>query len=520
MKLNLLLIILTFSFTQHAIAAQKIKLNSLEQINEVNQKLSQRNVSAMTQVQALVNTLGLDKLSSLRQLRENTDNGIVFQRYQQLYQGIPVWGEHVIVGREEINPSQVARLSGAVIKGLTTDLGTTRIKPSFDAKAALALAKATPRSRAAGEMVYEDEKSELHIYIDANGKARLAYVVTYFADKQGGGTPVRPTVIIDARTKKVLKQFNALTTGKATGPGGNTKTGKYEYGVDYDSMDVKQVGNKCTMQSLNVTAVNLNHKTSGTTAYEFTCPKNTTKQINGAFSPLNDAYYFGGVVFGMYKDWFNTAPLTFSLTMRVHYSSSYENAFWDGKAMTFGDGKNSFYPLVSLDVSAHEVSHGFTEQNSGLIYEEESGGLNEAFSDMAGEAAEYYMKGKNDYLIGADIMKAEPALRYMEDPTKDGHSVGHFKDYDKTLQTDPWTGTTYHEVHWTSGIFNRAFFLLATTAGWDIKKAFAVFVKANQNYWTPSTTFKDAAKGAVSAAGDLGYNKTDVENALKAVGVL
>ena len=87
----------------------------------------------------------------------------------------------------------------------------------------------------------------------------------------------------------------------------------------------------------------------------------------------------------MYRNWYNTAPLSFKLKMRVHYSRNYENAFWDGSQMTFGDGATTFYPLVSLDVAAHEVSHGFTEQNSGLVYSGQSGGINEAFSDMAGK---------------------------------------------------------------------------------------------------------------------------------------
>ena len=80
---------------------------------------------------------------------------------------------------------------------------------------------------------------------------------------------------------------------------------------------------------------------------------------------MNDGYYFGGVIFGMYKDWYGIAPLKNQLVMRMHYGSNYENAFWNGIAMTFGDGGRMFHPLVSLDVSAHEVSHGFTEQNSG-----------------------------------------------------------------------------------------------------------------------------------------------------------
>src|SRR5688572_9676182 len=102
--------------------------------------------------------------------------------------------------------------------------------------------------------------------------------------------------------------------------------------------------------------------------------------------------------------------------MKVHYRTSYENAFWDGSAMTFGDGASTFYPLVSLDVSSHEVSHGFTEQNSNLTYSGMSGGINEAYSDMAGEAAEFFMKGTNDWLVGAQIFKGTGALRYMNNP--------------------------------------------------------------------------------------------------------
>lgn len=108
----------------------------------------------------------------------------------------------------------------------------------------------------------------------------------------------------------------------------------------------------------------------------------------------------------MYRNWYNTAPLSFKLKMRVHYGRNYENAFWDGSQMTFGDGATTFYPLVSLDVAAHEVSHGFTEQNSGLVYSGQSGGINEAFSDMAGEAAENYMKGSNDWLVGPRSSRA------------------------------------------------------------------------------------------------------------------
>src|SRR5690606_39888668 len=74
----------------------------------------------------------------------------------------------------------------------------------------------------------------------------------------------------------------------------------------------------------------------------------------------------------IYNEYLETSPLTNKVTLKVHYSSNYENAFWEPATQTmyFGDGASTFYPLVGLDVLAHEVSHGFTEQNSNLRSEE------------------------------------------------------------------------------------------------------------------------------------------------------
>jgi Zn-dependent metalloprotease len=263
------------------------------------------------------------------------------------------------------------------------------------------------------------------------------------------------------------------------------------------------------MENVNVKTINLNHSTQGSAAYQYNCPRNTHKSINGAHSPLNDAHYFGGVVYDLYQDWLGVSPLSFQLLMKVHYSSGYENAFWDGSSMTFGDGAERFYPLVGLDVVSHEVSHGFTEQNSNLIYNNQSGGINEAFSDMAGEAAEFYMHGVNDWLVGEHIFKSPGALRYFADPTQDGISISHADDYYEGM-----------DVHYSSGVFNKAFYLLATTPGWDTKKAFEAMALANQNYWTPSETFISASCGVLHAAFDLDYSASDVDNAFRQVGVI
>jgi pseudolysin len=199
------------------------------------------------------------------------------------------------------------------------------------------------------------------------------------------------------------------------------------------------------------------------------------------------------------------------LVMRVHYGDGYENAYWDGKQMTFGDGENMMYPLVSLGVGAHEISHGFTEQHSGLEYYGQSGGMNEAFSDMAAQAAEYYSAGKSSWQIGPEIMKEDSgydALRYMDKPSRDGSSIDSADEYYGGL-----------DVHYSSGVYNHLFYSLATQEGWNVRKAFDVMVKANMDYWTPYTDFEEGGCGVLSAAKDLDFSLDAVKTSLKAVNI-
>ena len=114
-------------------------------------------------------------------------------------------------------------------------------------------------------------------------------------------------------------------------------------------------------------------------------------------------------------------------------------------------------------------------------------------------------------------MKAEgEALRYMDEPTKDCKdrmpgtrcSISNIKEYHSGL-----------DVHFSSGIFNKVFYLLGTTKNWDTKKAFDVMVQANQNYWTSQTTFSQAACGVVSAAKDYQYDLDAVRFAMDSVGI-
>lgn len=426
-------------------------------------------------------------------------------RFEQMYRGIPVWGFSSTAIQDG---KSLTDISGEVLSGIDFDLPS--VAPKLTAMAAISAANgdnyvmASSSAKETQAMLKKQvSNAKLWVYLDDNARARLVYVTNHVTIK--GDEPSRPFAIIDANSGEVLKTWDGIAHANATGPGGNQKTGQYNYGTDRGYLDVDA---SCRMTNANVDTINMNGKTTGGTIHQFTCPNNTVKAINGAYSPLNDAHYFGGVVFNMYQSWFGVNPLNTKLKMRVHYSSNYENAFWDGTQMTFGDGATTFYPLVSLDVTSHEVSHGFTEFNSNLTYSGQSGGINEAFSDMAGEAAEYFMKGSNDWLVGTEIFKSSGALRYFDDPTRDGRSIGNAANY-----------TSGMDVHHSSGVFNKAFYLLANKAGWNTRKAFEVFTVANQLYWTASSTFVSGANGVCKAAADKGYALADVAAAFTSVGV-
>lgn len=535
------------------------------------------------------NSLQMDRAAKtdvLRVLSQSTANQITHTAYQQYHKGIPVYGHQVVtheasdVNRLALTPSKSAMsMNGQLIQEI--DKPATA---SISEQAALDFAKARYGRFRSKETQYSKEKAQLVYFIDEKNAAHLAYVVSFFANSQG--KPAQPTYIIDANNKQVLKQFNALKTNhspvQAMGEGGNEKTGEYTYGKDFDYLDIEFENGVCYLENRVVKTVDMQHKQSNQVnkPYQFVCSApsydHSGDEYMGSYSVQDDAHYFGEVISKMYQEWYDTKPLDFQLVMRVHFGRHYENAFWDGMTMNFGDGGQVFYPLVSLDVAAHEVSHGFTEQHANLIYEGQSGGINESFSDMAGKTAEYYMHGSNTWGIGESITKdgfgatcqdgSKGALRCMDDPSLDEISIGDARDYPKLeakakaeaiayieqiikdyqlpvkaewLENPPQNLTQEQQdllqqlrealnsdmqgyiVHTASGVFNRAFYALATTADWDIQKAFHVFLYANQHhYWTPGTQFNDGAYAVIQAARALSYDTQAVQHAFEKVGII
>jgi len=230
-----------------------------------------------------------------------------------------------------------------------------------------------------------------------------------------------------------------------------------------------------------------------------------------------DAHYGAQMTYDFYKNVLGRDSLDGKgekLVSNVHISNNYVNAFWDGTQMNYGDGDGKTAgALTTLDIAGHEITHGLTERTAGLIYRGESGGLNEAFSDIMGTGVEWYASQQNsavkfDWAVGEDAWTpnngdATDALRYMDDPTKDKYSVDHYSNYPK--QT---------EVHGSSGIANNAFYLLANggtnktskqtvEGGIGIEKGLKIFGRALEHYMTPSTTFAQAREATIKAATDL-----------------
>ncbi|KTD14427.1 zinc metalloprotease ProA [Legionella israelensis] len=480
--------------------------------------------------------------NSLHAITQHTDkNQVTHVRMQQHYAGIPVFGGYAITHSKHSTKSLAAAkadvtMNGTIYRGLSEELGHPSSAFIKEAPEVLERFKESYKAHQLSE-----EKVTPMVYIDEQHKAHWAYkvsVLVHYSDK----IPERPTAILDAKTEKPFIQWNDVKTERAKvkgkGFGGNHKTGEYQFGKDYPLLDLTRDDSQeiCYMENTDVKVVDMGHDySSSNKPMEFSCKSNQMTQqgdsvaywtgykadgydaYNGAMSPTNDALYAGYVIKHLYHDWYGVEALKkndgspMQLVMRVHYGFNYENAYWDGKQMTFGDGGSMLYPLVSLGVGSHEISHGFTEQHSDLMYFGQSGGMNESFSDMAAQAAEYYSTGHNTWQIGPEIMKEDSgweALRYMDQPSKDGMSIDRADQYYGGL-----------DVHYSSGVYNHLYYLLAHQPGWDARKAFDVMVKANMDYWTPYTDFDEGGCGVISAAQDLGYPVKDVIQSLEEVAI-
>ncbi|MFG2310922.1 M4 family metallopeptidase [Streptomyces sp. NPDC048566] len=434
-------------------------------------------------------------------------DGAVHTRYERTYQGLPVLGGDLIVHTAASGSTQgVTRATKAKLK-LTTL--TPRIAATTAQNQALSLAKDKGSAKAT------TDRAPRKVVWAANGTPVLAYE-TVIGGLQDDGTPNRLHVITDATTGKKLFQYQGIETGVGnTHYSGKVDLSTAQSGSSYTLTDDSRGGHK---------TYDLDHKQSGTGTL-FTQDNDTWGDgtTTNAATAAADAAYGAQTTWDFYKDTFgrngikNDGTAAYS---RVHYGTAYVNAFWDDSCfcMTYGDGTGDSDPLTSLDVAGHEMSHGVTSNTAGLEYSGESGGLNEATSDIMGTGVEFAAKNSTDpgdYLIGEkiDINGDGSPLRYMDKPSKDGGSA------------DYWTSSVGNEdVHYSSGVANHFFYLLSegsgaktiggvdydsptkdgsTVTGIGRDKALQIWYKALTSYFTSTTDYAGARTGTLSAAGDL-----------------
>jgi vibriolysin len=237
------------------------------------------------------------------------------------------------------------------------------------------------------------------------------------------------------------------------------------------------------------------------------------------------AYNNLGYTYNYYKTKFNRDSIDgagMTLIATVHYGNKYNNAFWNGSQMVFGDGDGTtFAPFANaLDVVAHELAHGVTERTANLTYSSEPGALNEAWSDIYGAAVEAYRDGavgSNTWKIGEAIYTpgtSGDALRYMNNPTADGYSADYYPERLYPNCT-PSSSNDYCGVHGNSGIANLAFYLVVAggthprgktsvnVPAIGMAKAEQIFYRALTTYMTSSTNFQGARNATAQAAADL-----------------
>ncbi|MEU9291868.1 M4 family metallopeptidase [Streptomyces sp. NPDC048275] len=457
--------------------------------------------------------LGAKEKLVVRDVVKDAD-GTVHTRYERTYDGLPVLGGDLVVDTAKSGATEdVVKATRAAIKPATTKAALPAAKAETQALSAAKAEKATSPdvNRAPRKVIWA-----------ASGTPTVAYE-TVVGGFQHDGTPQELHVVTDATTGKKLYEWEAIETGTGnTVYSGTVDLTTTQSGTTYNLTDGARGSHK---------TYNLNRGTSGTGTL-FSGSDDVWG--NGAASNLEsaaaDAHYGAALTWDYYKNVHGRSGIRgdgVGAYSRVHYGSNYVNAFWSDSCfcMTYGDGSGNANPLTSIDVAAHEMTHGLTSNTAGLNYSGESGGLNEATSDIFGSTVEFYAANSSDvgdYLIGEEINingDGTP-LRYMDKPSKDGASK------------DSWySGIGSIDVHYSSGPANHFFYLLSEGSGTKTingvtydsptsdglpvtgigrAKAEQIWFKALTTKFTSTTNYAAARTGTLAAAGEL-YGTTSAE---------
>lgn len=369
-------------------------------------------------------------------------------------------------------------------------------------------------------------KGELILHSKGD-KVYYAYKFTIYAEE-----PLyRANVIVDAGNGTILDEENLICTVDVPA----TANTKYS-GVKSFTTDMVSAGNyrlREVGRGNGIRTLDMNNGTNYGAAVDFT---NTTTSwtTTGVDQAATDAHWGAEMTYDYYMLNHSRNSIDgagYNLISYVHYSSNYNNAFWDGTRMTYGDGSGSYTIFTGLDVCGHEITHGLTSNTSNLTYSYESGALNESYSDIFGNSIENYARPSQwSWKIGEDITTSGNGLRNMSNP-------GLFANPDTYMGTNWYTGTGDNGgVHTNSGVSNFWYYLLVaggtgvndisnsytvSSIGWTAASRIAF--RALTVYYTPSTNYSQARNLSIQAAKDLYGNCSNevvqVTNAWYAVGV-
>lgn len=339
-------------------------------------------------------------------------------------------------------------------------------------------------------------------------------------------------VFVEVNSGKVINIDNNIKyDGKITGSGidvlgKNKNLNLYLYGSSYKMVDLTKSATS------GIYTYSLNHATSGGTLVSSSTKYFNTENYKASVS----AHYNAGKVIDFYKKLFNRNSLDnkgMPIYSYTHYDNNYDNAFWDGYEMIYGDGDGEEFTYLSgdLDVVGHEMTHGLIDNTAQLDYNNQSGALNESLADIFGVLISTYdeynvASGENwtfntaDWQVGQDIYTPGipgDAVRSLSDPTlyDQPDNMSNYENLPDTEDGD-WGG-----VHVNSGIPSKAAYLVAKTIG--MYKTAKIYYRALVNYMEPYTNFEDARNCLAQAAADL-YGQDSVEvtaisNAFSSVGV-
>jgi Zn-dependent metalloprotease len=481
-------------------------------------------------------TLNLAPEMGFHLLRKEQDNlGHTHYRYQQTFNGFPledaIWIAHTI-------EDKVYSCNGLIYKNLPAK--TTYILSEEEAKSK-ALEKINAETykwelpseenhlkwESSDENATYFPKGEL-VYVAASkkfeaGSYRLVYKFNIYAHK-----PLyRANVYVDANTGAIIRENLLIHHADTPGTAHTAYSGPQPIIADSFEGSYRL---RDASRGDGVRTFDLNNGITYGLAVDFIDTDNDWNNINPELDEYaTDAHWGTEMTYDYFLDYHDRNSIDnegFQLNSYVHYDENFFNAFWDGERMTYGDG-NGFEPsspFTTMDIVGHEITHGLTSLTADLIYFEESGALNESFSDIFGTAIEEYAKpGDWDWLLGEEM---GVTLRSMSNP--------NLYDCPDTYGGDLWVDGA--GVHTNSGVQNHWFYLLTeggsgTNDLGDVYNVMAIGMDdasaiAFRNltvYLTPSSNYSDARFYSIIAAEDIFLSCTEqvfqTVNAWHAVGI-